>query len=121
MTDVTVGRVPDHVLLLEDNAIILLDTEEILTDLGVRLVLTATSPKEALEIVERTPPQFALLDVDLGYDTCFAVAERLTGLRIPFAFATGYADNHQIPKRFAQVPCLRKPYSADSLKAILKL
>jgi CheY-like chemotaxis protein len=120
MNDVQPTQLPSHVLILEDNAIILLDTEEMLKEMGVATVLTATTPKEALLIIEKSPPQFGLLDVDLGFDTCFAVAERLTGLRIPFAFATGYADNHQIPARFAGIACVRKPYTAEAVLAVLK-
>jgi len=107
------------VLIVEDNIIILLDTEDVLKELGVPLVMTATNPTEALALIERTPPAFALLDVDLGFDTSFGIATRLTELGIPFAFVTGYGDNHPIPAELAGRPRVLKPHSPETLLAAL--
>lgn len=109
------ASLPSSVLLLEDNIIILLDTEEVLKTLGIAVVMTATNVGEALALIERTPPERALLDVHLGVETCFEVATRLAALGIPFAFVTGYGDNHPIPKEYAGVPRVLKPYTPDVL------
>lgn len=114
------GSLPASVLVLEDNIIILLDTEDVLKDLGIALVMTATTAGEALALIERTPPERALLDVDLGIETSFAVAARLASLGIPFAFVTGYGDGHPIPVEFAHVPRVLKPYSPDALLDVLQ-
>lgn len=110
---------PSSVLIVEDNIIILLDTEDVLKELGVPLVMTATNPTEAFALIERTPPAFALLDVDLGFDTSFGIATRLTELGIPFAFVTGYGDNHPVPAELAARPRVLKPHSPETLLAVL--
>ena len=109
------ASVPASVLVLEDNIIILLDTEDVLKDLGVAVVMTARTVGEALAVIDRTPPERAFLDVDLGAETCFEVAARLAALGIPFAFVTGYGDSHPVPVEFAKVPRVLKPHSPDAL------
>ena len=115
------GRVPSSVLLVEDNVIVALDTEETLKRLGVGVVITASSVSQALAAIEQHAPAFALLDVNLGAETGFAIAERLAGLRIPFVFATGYGEQFAVPAAFADTPKIGKPYSADTLRAMLEL
>jgi CheY-like chemotaxis protein len=111
--------VPPCVLLVEDNVIIAWDAAETLKSLGVGLVITASSVSQALAAIEKQPPSFALLDVDLGAETSFAVAERLAGSRVPFAFVTGYGEQIALPAIFAEVPKIGKPYSVDTLRAVL--
>jgi CheY-like chemotaxis protein len=113
--------VPSSVLLVEDNVIVALDTEETLKRLGVSVVITASSVSQALAAIEQHVPAFALLDVNLGVETGFAIAERLAGLKIPFVFATGYGEQFTVPAAFADAPKIGKPYSADMLKAMLEL
>jgi CheY-like chemotaxis protein len=111
--------VPPCVLLVEDNVIIAWDAEETLKGLGVGLVITASSVSQALAAIEKQPPSFALLDVDLGLETSFAVAEQLMGSGIPFAFVTGYGEQIALPAIFADVPKIGKPYTGDTLRAVL--
>jgi CheY-like chemotaxis protein len=115
------GPVPSSVLLVEDDVIVALDTEETLKRLGVGVVITASSVAQALAAIERHAPAFALLDVNLGAETGFAIAERLAGLKIPFVFATGYGEQFAAPAAFADTPKIGKPYSADTLRAMLGL
>jgi CheY-like chemotaxis protein len=115
------GRVPSSVLLVEDNVIVALDTEETLKRLGVGVVITASSVSQALAAIERQAPAFGLLDVNLGAETGFAIAERLAGLNIPFVFATGYGEQFAVPAAFADAPKIGKPYNADTLRAMLGL
>src|SRR4051812_4617301 len=113
------GWVPADVLLVEDNLIIALDTEDILRNLGVRSVRTASGVTEALREIGERRPEFALLDVNLGAETSFEIAARLSELKVRFAFATGYGEQVAFPDALAAVPKYRKPYTADELhKAI---
>ena len=115
------GPVPSSVLLVEDNVIVALDTEETLKRLGVSVVITASSVAQALAAIEQHVPAFALLDVNLGTETGFAIAERLADLKIPFVFATGYGEQFAVPAVFSDAPKIGKPYSADTLRAMLEL
>ena len=115
------GSVPTSVLLVEDNVIIAWDAEETLKRLGVGVVITASNVSQALAAIEQHSPAFALLDVDLGGETGFAIAEQLLGLKIPFAFATGYGEEFAVPAIFAHAPKIGKPYNVDTLRAMLEL
>jgi CheY-like chemotaxis protein len=110
---------PSDVLLVEDNFIIALDTEDMLRQLGVETVRTARSVTRALELIDAGAPDFALLDVNLGDEKCFEIAERLRDLGVPFAFATGYGDNHALPAKFADAPIVPKPYNSDDIEKVL--
>ena len=111
---------PSDVLVGEDDPIIALDYEDMILGFGVKSVRTAANVAKALELIDRWPPQFALLDVGLIREKSFAVAERLEALKIPFAFVTGYGADAMLPAAFAAKPRLPKPCSTDALQALLK-
>ena len=111
----TVGM-PKDVLVVEDNMIIALDAEDIMRKFGVGTVRTASGVAQALREISDHPPEFALLDVNLGAETSFEIAKRLAEAGVPFVFATGYGEQVAFPPEFSDVPKLRKPYSIDSLR-----
>jgi len=111
---------PDDVLIVEDDAIIALDFEDTILGFGVKTVRSAASVAKALEMIADRAPDFALLDVGLVHEQSFAIAERLDTLKIPFVFVTGYRSTGAFPAAFAHTPTLTKPYSTDTLRALLK-
>src|SRR3984893_4481249 len=121
MQPASLGPMPDHVLIVEDDLIIALDFEDTILGFGVKTVRTAASVATALKMIADRAPDFALLDVGLFREKSFAIAERLDVLKIPFAFVTGYGADVRLPSAFADRPRLAKPYSSDALRALLKL
>jgi CheY-like chemotaxis protein len=113
------NRMPDDVLIVEDDPIIALDCEDTLLGFGVKNVRTAGNVARALALIAERPPDFALLDVSLIKEKSFAVAERLEALKIPYAFVTGYGADARLPSALAGKPRLPKPYSTDALYALL--
>lgn len=111
-------RAPERMLVLEDNMIIALDLEDMLTRMGVKHVTVASSVAQALEALSEALPPFAILDVNLGSETSFPVAEALQAAGVPFAFGTGFGDSAAFPDRFRDARVLQKPYSAESLEAL---
>ncbi|GAH93395.1 unnamed protein product, partial [marine sediment metagenome] len=111
---------PDDILVLEDNMIIALDVEEMVRKLGVSSIRVASSVDRALQLIGEKTPDFALLDVNLGSETSFEVAERLVDLGVPFAFASGYGEQIAFPPRLSNVPRMRKPYSTDALRETIE-
>ena len=105
------------VLLVEDQLLIAMDAETMLSDLGASRIDTAASVAEALRLLQQTIPDAAILDVNLGDATSQAVADRLNELGVPFIFATGYGDVAVMPSGMDGVPIVRKPYDAASLEA----
>ena len=64
---------------------------------------------DALALLEAGPvPDMALLDIGLGDETVYPVADALRSLGIPFLFATGF-DAWSIPRAYADVPRSEKP------------
>jgi len=107
-------------LLVEDQLVIALDAEALLTDCGFAEVDTASTSAEALRTLAATTPDIAVLDVNLGSGTSFAVADELERRKIPFIFATGYGDQTMVPQRLKYVPVARKPYDRESLMEALQ-
>ena len=113
--------VPKHVLLVEDSMIIALDSEAILGDLGVAKVTVASSVKQAMEALEGSAPDMAILDFNLGEETSAPVAEALKGLGVPFVLATGYGE---LSEQFVELGArgvLQKPYGVREIEHALAL
>jgi CheY-like chemotaxis protein len=124
MTTISPGsqtaRIPSLVLIVEDNAIIAMNTEALLLDLGVEEVKTAGSVAEALPLVEAAQFDLAILDMNLGDgETSLPVAEQLHAAGVPIVFATGLGEALELPEIYERVAILRKPYSFEDLERVL--
>jgi CheY-like chemotaxis protein len=120
MEPVASRRMPEDVLIVEDDPIIALDFEDRILGFGVKQVRTAGAVATALQMIAGQAPDFVLLDVGLVREKSFAVAERLESLKIPFVFVTGYGADVRLPAAFAHRPRLAKPCSTDALEAVLR-
>ena len=107
------------ILLLEDNLLIALGAETMLHEAGAASVEVFGMVEPALAFIAKSRCDAAVLDINLGRETSFPVAEALEARNIPFVFATGYSDKAAIPKCFADVPIVSKPYSVQSLSSTL--
>lgn len=112
-------RISGTALIVEDNLIIAMGAEVILLELGARHVETAASVSQALAAIERSTPGFALLDLNLGSENSIPVATRLSELKVPFVFATGYGERAPIPAELESAPVVQKPYTRDVVEAAL--
>ena len=110
---ITQAQLPPTVMLVEDNMIIALDAEDMLLSSGAEKVTMAASAAAALQSLDVNTPDFAVLDVNLGDETSFSVADELQRRGVPFIFATGYGEDLDKPKALASVPVVRKPYVSD--------
>ena len=104
-----------RILLVEDNLLIALEAEELLYSLGATEVQIASTVSAALNAIDAEKPSFALLDYNLGKETSLQVAERLSELGVPFAFATGYGDGGGLAQQFPHSPIITKPYAAPAI------
>jgi light-regulated signal transduction histidine kinase (bacteriophytochrome)/CheY-like chemotaxis protein len=111
---------PQDVMLVEDNMIIALDAEAAIRRAGVASVRVASSVAQAMKAIDDKAPDFALLDINLGRETSFAVAERLAAIGVRFAFTTGYGEDIAFPPKLLGVHRIRKPYTGDSLLAAMR-
>lgn len=113
------GQVPRIVLLVEDDLIISLDTEMSLIEIGVEAVRTAYNVAQALVSIETDPPDFALLDINLGKETSFEIVRDLSLRGIPFALTSGYSKHTEFPEEIRSAVKISKPYTVDELRAVL--
>ena len=93
--------------------------EDMLGSLGCAEVAQATSVKSALEQIARALPDIAVLDVNLGNEMVYPVAEQLNVAGIPFIFTTGYGRG-AIKLEWAARPCVQKPFNIEALTAALR-
>jgi CheY-like chemotaxis protein len=107
-----------RVLLVEDEAILAMSIEDMLRELGCDVIGPALSPAEAHELVLSEAIDAAVLDINMGEGVSFEMADMLQKRSVPFCFSTGYGAAGVAP-RHAHVPVLPKPYSQQSLAAIL--
>lgn len=109
----------ESILLVEDSLIIALDAEDILKRLGARQVVTAGTVEGALDAIKTSRPTMAMLDINLGDRTSFAIADRLHELGIPFLFATGYGEQAQLPPDHEGRTVVQKPYTLENVARAL--
>ena len=106
-------------LVVEDEVLVAMLIEDMLSDLGFDVIGPATRLKRALEMAREEIFDLALLDVNLASEQSFPVAQALQERKIPFIFATGYGTKG-IDARFHGAVTLQKPFEAHQLeRAIL--
>ncbi len=103
-----------RILVVEDQLLIAIEVEEILTQAGFDIMATVTSPREGLLFLRDRHPDIAVLDLNLGDDSSEPIADALAARGIPFIFSTGYGSD-AIPAQHRDVPVVRKPYTAGTL------
>lgn len=108
-----------RVLLVEDESIVAMSVEDMLGDMGCLVVGPAMTFAEAEALARSELLDAAVLDINLGNQPSFPVAELLGERGVPYCFSTGYGPSG-VPARLGDVPVLQKPYSANSLEAMVR-
>ena len=109
-----------RVLIVEDEMLVAMLLEDMLTDLGHIVVGIATRVESALSLIASTGPDLAILDVNLAGEKSFPVAEVLEKKGIPFVFATGYGQQG-LEGNYVSRIVLTKPFHARDLERALKV
>jgi|SRR6185312_1182667 CheY-like chemotaxis protein len=108
----------DRVLIVEDEIVVALFMEDVVTEFGYEVAGVVGHLDEAMTL----EPDYgmAVLDVHLNGRSVFDFADTLAARGIPFAFATGYGERG-IPERHRGRPVLQKPFQPEDLRRILEL
>ncbi len=104
-----------RVMVVEDEALVALVLADQLAELGLSVVGPCSSVAEAKAIADKGEFEAAILDVNLGGELVYPVADLLSSRGIPFVFVTGYG-RESIDRRFADAPVLEKPVELQSLQ-----
>lgn len=97
-----------RILIVDDEPLIAAMMEEWLSDLGHVVVGPAHNLAQALQLAEGDVDA-AIVDVSLGRDNSYPLADALSARGRPFALATGYGQDGIEPK-YRGRPTLRKPF-----------
>ena len=116
MDDLSVHSLVDlRIFIVEDEALVAMNLEMILEDLGCQVVGPAMRFERAKTMVEDgIKADAAILDVNIGGLEVFPLAEQLHELGMPLVFATGY-DMSDFPEKWRNTPALRKPYTMEEV------
>jgi two-component sensor histidine kinase/CheY-like chemotaxis protein len=106
-----------RIMIVEDEALVAMMLEDELGRLGLSIVATCRNVSEALGTIDRASPEAAILDVNLGGEFVYPVADRLLELGIPFVFVTGYGREN-VDRRYAFVHILEKPIARHVLENV---
>lgn len=107
-----------RILVVEDEMLIGMLLEDMLTDMGHVVVGIVPRVNEALTAVQKEGFDLAILDVHLNGQAVFPVAEALIERGIPFVFSTGYGERG-LPDQYRGRPILQKPFAKDDLEKTL--
>src|SRR3954468_101461 len=107
-----------RVLVVEDEMMVSMLIEDMLSDLGCIVVGPAARLDEAIELAQSAELDCAVLDVNLGGQPIFPLADLLRERGRPFAFATGYGDAG-LRDSDRGTPVLQKPFREGDLARVL--
>ena len=114
MTDEGKTVAGKRVLVVEDEMMIRMLLEGMLTDLGHTVAAEAGGIEEAVALAKKGAFDVAVLDVNLNGHQVTPVAEILLERGVPFIFASGYGQRG-VPEAYRAIPTLQKPFQTDAL------
>jgi DNA-binding response OmpR family regulator len=109
------GGPGNRMLLVEDEALVAMAMKDALVAFGFDVLGAYSTAAEALAAAMQNEIDAAILDINLGGELVYPLADYLVGREVPIIFATGYGAE-TIDPRFAKVPVLRKPIDRELLQ-----
>ena len=107
-----------RILLVEDDVLIGMMLADMFDALDLPEPAQATSTEEALALIAAEPLGGALVDINLGDEKGWPVADALAAKNIPFAFTSGGGD--VIPPAHAHRTLITKPFRISDIEAALE-
>ncbi|HET6376900.1 MAG TPA: response regulator [Methylocella sp.] len=106
------------VLIVEDEAMVAIVLEDLLLELGCRVVGTVARVETALASVAARNFDVAILDVNLKGESSYPIADALERENMPFLFVTGYGSG-AVPGKYRKCAILQKPFKKSELAEML--
>ena len=108
-----------RILVVEDEAMVAMMLEDMLIELGCEIVGPAVSLAAGLALARTADIDGAVLDVNLGGEKAFPIADALAERGAPFVYATGYGRAGLRPDDEGR-HVVQKPYSLQDLARHLR-
>lgn len=114
-------QIRTDVLIIEDEAMIALDLETIVTDLGLRVTGIAATRAEARSAAAAHPPGLILADIRLadGSSGIDAVSDILAETKVPVIFITAFPEQLLTGTRNEPSFLIAKPFQIGMVKATI--
>jgi light-regulated signal transduction histidine kinase (bacteriophytochrome)/CheY-like chemotaxis protein len=109
------------VLILEDNLIVALEAEDLLRSLGAASIVAVSTIAAAVKVRETTAIDFAMLDINLGFENSLGFAASLRASKTPFLFASGYGEQRKPGDSLLTELTVSKPYDREALQSAIAL
>lgn len=107
-----------RILIVEDEPIVAMCLEDALEALGCVPVGPVSRLEDGLMLARSETLDAAILDINLGGERSYPIAEALREREIPFVFASGYGAPD--PAQGMGEPLMEKPYSERDVRAALE-
>jgi CheY-like chemotaxis protein len=107
-----------RVLVVEDETLVLLMIEDMLSDLGCASVTAAATVDKALALIDAQVFDAAMLDINLNGNPSHPVADALIARGVPFVYVTGNTGGKSGGVLRDQ-PVLKKPFKYEELVEVL--
>lgn len=102
------------ILLVEDEMLIALLLEDMVTELGFEVVGPAMRLDPGLALAREENFDLAIVDINLADEKSFPIADVLRERGIPFIFATGYGTSG-LEDGYQDTRTLQKPFESEDL------
>jgi len=106
-----------RILLVEDDVLIGMMLVDMFDALGLPEPAQATTKDEALAIIASEALGGALVDINLGEEKGWPVADALAARGVPFAFTSGGGD--VIPAEHAHRRLVSKPFRLNDIESAI--
>lgn len=107
-----------RILLVEDDVLIGMMLADMFDALGLAEPMQATTNAEALAIIAAEPIAGALVDINLGDEKGWPIADALAERGVPFAFTSGGGD--VIPPAHAHRRLVTKPFRLSDIETAIE-
>ena len=108
-----------RVFVVEDEILIALDIEHMISTAQGEIAGPAATLEEALKLADTPGLSVAILDFSLGANNSLPVAAKLDTYGVPFLFYTAY-EAAEISEAWPDAPIVRKPARPERLVRVLE-
>ena len=108
-------------MIIEDEVLIALDLEDLVTNLGHRVIGVARTRAEAIALARNHRPGLILADIQLadGSSGLDAVNDLINSFEVPVIFITAYPERFLTGERPEPAFLISKPYQPSTVSALV--
>ncbi|MEQ1712133.1 MAG: response regulator [Hyphomicrobium sp.] len=114
-------QISARVMIIEDEPLIAMDIETLVSEVGHEVVGIATTRTEAVALARQSSPGIILADIQLadGSSGIDAVADILREFNVPVVFITAYPERLLTGDRAEPAFLVTKPFKPEMVKAVI--